>query len=93
MAAEAHGAPTYTCALVEPCLSFMFQKHVLLAKSVVDPTDRVAAIVNENSDKHISHHLTDVWAGLRGTSTGEQVRITYRTPTNICGFQRRYCSN
>jgi hypothetical protein len=36
--AEAQGAPTYTCALVEPCLSFMSSKHVLLAKSVVDPS-------------------------------------------------------
>ena len=28
VAAEAHDAPTYTCALVEPCLSFMSRKHV-----------------------------------------------------------------
>jgi len=35
-------------------------------------TDRVAAIGNENPDKHIPDHLTDLWAGLRGTLTDEQ---------------------
>ena len=49
-----------------------------IAKTIAGTCEQVeevlAAIVNENSDKHISHHLTDVWAGLRGTLTGQQHR-------------------
>ena len=35
--AEVRGAPTYTCALIEPCEKFVSKKRVLLAKTVVDP--------------------------------------------------------
>ena len=35
---EAQSHLTYMCALVEPCLSIMSRKYVLLAKSVVDPS-------------------------------------------------------
>jgi len=53
--AEAQGAPTYTCTLVEPFVSFMSRKHVLLAKSVVDPNGRTFSLrVMNLEDKPIT---------------------------------------
>ena len=51
VADEAQGAPTYTCPLVEPCLSYMSRKHVLLAKSVVDPSSCDIAVFDIEDDK------------------------------------------